>query len=237
LKLVPSATTSNLTELLQPYGLVSLGVFSPARGEKLLPDNPHNSVEQVVLVGNAGSGMWGKFTKSPEYGDGNADPLDRWSRRIGLLVAAEIGGQAIFPFEGPPYAPFQQWASRAGQAFNSPISLFIHLRHGLWHAYRFALALPGRYLEEMQCKTTVSPCITCAGQPCLGNCPVQAFSGHVYRVEECIDYLRQDSQSSCRLQGCAARHACPEAPDFRYHDDQAQFHMRAFLRSRLLPAE
>lgn len=228
---MPIANASNLGELLQPYGLVSLGVFSPEQGDEILPGNLHDHVEQVVLVGNAGSEMWEKFANSPEHGDGKADPLDRWSRRIGLAVAAGMGGQAIFPFDGPPYAPFQQWALHAGQAFNSPISLSMHLRYGLWHAYRFALALPGRYLEEMQTKTTVSPCISCAGQPCLKHCPVQAFSNGVYRVEKCVDYLLRDSDSSCRLKGCVARHACPEAPDFGYHADHARFHMKAFLRS------
>ena len=40
------------------------------------------------------------------------DPLDRWSRRLIERLARELGGRALFPFGGPPFLPFQRWASQ-----------------------------------------------------------------------------------------------------------------------------
>lgn len=226
-----------LIDFLPVYGLVSLGVFSPQADEELLPGIPPGTVRQVLLVGNAGSAMWEKFRTSPEHIDGKPNGLDRWSTRVGLELAAEVGGQAVFPFDGPPYPPFLQWASRTGQAFTSPISLSIHRQYGLWHAYRFALLFPCRSIEEMDVDETASPCESCRDQPCLRSCPAHAFSAGIYRVEECVDYLRQDAVSPCRSEGCAARHSCPEAREFHYDPEHARFHMNAFLKSRFLVPE
>jgi hypothetical protein len=229
-----SITTSRLTDMLQVYGLVSLGVFSPRADEKLLPEMPAGTVRQVLLIGNAGSAMWQKFRASAECNDGKPDGLDRWSTRAGLELAGEVGGQAVFPFDGPPYPPFLQWAARTGQVFASPVSLSIHRQYGLWHAYRFALLFPDRPIGERDDAETVSPCESCRQQPCLQSCPVQAFSAGIYRVDKCVDYLRQDAALPCRSKGCAARHSCPEAPEFHYDPEQARFHMEAFLKSRFL---
>ena len=57
----------------------------------------------------------------------------------GLVV---LGAEVVFPFEGPPYPPVLQWAEQAGQAFPSPIAMFIHGKYGLWHAFQFALQKP-----------------------------------------------------------------------------------------------
>ena len=44
------------------------------------------------------------FRASPEFGDGGADPLDRWSARvIGGLAASARRRRAVFPFGGPPW--------------------------------------------------------------------------------------------------------------------------------------
>ena len=70
-------------------------------------------IRTIVLAGMAGREGWSAFAASPEAGDGLGHPLDRWSRRIIETLAREFGGQAFFPFGGPPYWPFQQWARRA----------------------------------------------------------------------------------------------------------------------------
>jgi len=41
--------------------------------------------------------------------------------------------------------------------------------------------------------------------------------------------VRQDSDQQCMRTGCLARNACPIAPQLRYSDDQARFHMQAFV--------
>jgi hypothetical protein len=174
--------------------------------------------------------------------DGLPHPLDRWSRQIGDALAQQFDGAALYPFDGPPllphYHPFQQWASRSEALFPSPLMLRIHPQHGLWHAYRFALAFPTVDADD---RTTLSqhtdgnfqdqnPCLTCIEQPCLHACPVQAYDGQQFAVERCRAHVRQDAQQQCLSSGCLARNACPVAPHVRYAPAQARFHMQAFLR-------
>ena len=87
----------------------------------------------------AGREGWGAFAASPEAHDGLEHPLDRFSRRVIEALARDLGALALFPFGGPPYWPFQQWARRAEPVHPSPIGLLIHPRYGLWHSYRGAL--------------------------------------------------------------------------------------------------
>jgi hypothetical protein len=211
---------SAVENLLRPHGLVILG-----------------ELPETLLIGNAGSSFWSCFERSPEYSDGSPHPMDRWSKRIGLAVAAELDAQAIFPFEGPPYPPILQWAEAAGHASPSPISMFIHHEYGLWHAYRFALRfsqpLAGSFLNFGE----VSPCLSCNDQPCLAACPVHAFSESRYRVDDCVDFLASDESSACREYGCDARKACPVATEYQYGPMHARFHMDAFVKSQLAPRE
>ena len=93
----------------------------------------------VALVGNIGSSYWPEFSQSSEYRDGAANPLDRWSRRIAEEIAEMHAIAPLFPFDGPPYYPFLQWAHRAKTVATSPLGLMIHPRYGLWHSYRFGL--------------------------------------------------------------------------------------------------
>jgi ferredoxin len=185
-----------------------------------------------VLIGNAGSGMWPIFKKSQEYQDGLPHPLDRWTRRLGAKIARESGAGVIFPFDGPPYPPFQSWAEQSGEVSRSPIALSMHRRFGLWHAYRFALLLAKPLPGLTHGKSGESPCLSCSHQNCLRACPVGAFTDGAYRVRDCVDYLGEKKHTFCRQSGCAARHACPVAGEYSYEPDHAQFHMDAFVTSQ-----
>ena len=209
---------SVLKQLLEPHGLVVLG-----------------KVADRLLIGNAGSAFWSSFERSPEFEDGQPHPLDRWSERIGRSVAAELDARVVFPFQGPPYPPVLKWASESGQAFPSPISMFIHREYGLWHAYRFVLVFNEPLSELPPVPATESPCLSCPGRPCLDACPVNAFSDSGYRVGDCVEFLAADDSSDCRKAGCGARRACPYRPQFRYRPRHAEFHMTAFLKSQAKP--
>lgn len=185
---------------------------------------------EVVLLGWIGGQEWPAFASSPEASDGGPDPLDRWSRRVISALARDLDATPLFPSDGPPYRPFQQWARRAEPVFPSPLGLLIHPVHGLWHSYRGALAFaeplearPGR--EDAQ-----SPCASCAGRPCLATCPVGAFTEAGYDVDGCAAFLRTEAGADCLKRGCRARRACPVAEV--YSPQQAAFHMRAFLAAR-----
>lgn len=215
---------SELDVLLKPHDLVVLGALDGAE--------PAGRFPPLVLVGNAGSSIWPAFVESQEYNDRQPHPLDRWSKRIGLAVAAKLGADVVFPFEGPPYPPVLDWAGQAGQAHPSPISMFIHQQYGLWHAYRFVLLLREPLTGFSSNRHLASPCLSCTSQPCLSTCPVDAFTLGRYRVDDCVAYLAGDESSECREQGCRARRACPMAVDFQYRASHARFHIEAFLTSQ-----
>lgn len=215
---------SDINQLLEPHGLLVLGAFD---------ESDSNQGSCRVLVGNTGSAMWLKFRNSPEFSDGADNPLDRWSRRIGESLAKELNASIVFPFDGPPYPPFLAWAKTTGQAFPSPLSLFIHEQFGLWHAYRFALQLPTPVNGKQALPVSVSPCLSCIEQPCLGACPVDAFSAGFYGVDDCLAFLVKNESGDCRERGCRARGACPVASENQYLSEHAQFHMDAFIRSKI----
>jgi hypothetical protein len=182
----------------------------------------------LALVGNIGSSYWPRFSRAPEFGDGMTDPLDRWSRRVAAEMARDLSLQPLFPFEGPPYYPFQQWARRAEGLEQSPIGVLMHPEFGLWHSYRFALY--GVDSDSRQpAPAAISPCRDCDAKPCLHSCPVEAFDGNSYDVDRCAGYLRRHAEAECNRRGCQARYACPVAPGLRYIDAQGSFHLHAFL--------
>ena len=185
---------------------------------------------EIALVGNIGSSYWSEFSAADEFRDGAADPLDRWSRRIAESIAADFGLEPVYPFDGPPYYPFQQWARRAEGLAQSPLGITIHPLHGLWHSYRFALL--GASFDAELVEPTDSPCLSCADKPCLQACPVDAFDTTGYDAARCADYLLQTPHAECHGRGCLARLACPVAPELRYLPEQGAFHLRAFLDAR-----
>lgn len=214
-------------------GLVLRGGFGIDISDSIpLPDSGDEH-GLLLLFGQVGSDLWRYFAQSPEYNDGAADPLDRWSHRIGSSLAGKLGGRALFPFEGPPWYPFGRWAQRAERIRPSPLGILLHPQSGLWHAYRFAIVLPAsaeRLLElsRMHRASTRHACDQCTDKPCLTACPVHAFADGNYDVAACAAYLQQNEHAACHRLGCLARAACPEGRAASYEPEHRQFHMRQF---------
>lgn len=225
---------AELRAALDAHGLNVRGVVDPAPGEVPVAGESGHAAT-LVLVGNVGSAMWDHFAMSPESQDAGPDPLDRWSRRIGLELAQCFGALALFPFGGPPHHPFQRWATRAGAVAPSPLGMMIDHEFGLWHAYRFALAFPRRLRWTARPAAVASPCTSCTGRPCLRACPVTAFSVGEYRVDRCVAHLSTASGTECMGHGCLARLACPIGEASRYRAEHARFHMESFLRAQSAP--
>lgn len=208
-----------------------------ARGALRLDDHERvgdlTGVHTIVLAGFAGRDGWGAFKASAEAGDGLDHPLDRWSGRVIATLARELDANAFFPFGGPPFWPFQQWARRAEAVHPSPIGLLIHPRYGLWHSYRGALGFR-QALDVPEVAATPSPCEPCRERPCLNACPVGAFSSAGYDVAACAGHLEDAAGADCMSAGCRARRACPFGAEHAYGPDQASFTMRAFLRARVV---
>ena len=211
-------TASALDAALARHGLHVAGAFQ-IRPDDALPRKKGS----LVLISPAEPGFWPVFTASHEYRDGQPDPMDRWSRRIGDALAGDFDALALYPFGGAPFLPFYTWALRSGRAWASPIGFLVHDTAGLFISYRMALLVPWR----VPASTSTFPCDSCADQPCASACPVGAFADG-YDVAACKDHLRSPAGQDCMTQGCAARQACPLGQGRRL-PAHAAFHMRSFL--------
>ena len=211
---------SEIHEGLAAERLVLLGALHP---------EPHDGAPPgtgtLLLLGPAEPGFWAHFTSSPEWRDGRPDPVDRWSRRVIGRLACAFGAKAVFPFTGPPFAPFTAWARASGQAFPSPVGLLVHAQAGLMVSYRGALALKARLPLP---PPAASPCLSCATRPCLRACPVAALQADHYDVAVCRSYLGAEEGAACREGGCLVRRACPASVRYGRVEAQSAYHMRQF---------
>ncbi len=214
-----------LERRIASVGLTARGGFHPTPAD-MLGDLGGRPVRTVILAGFTGIRQWALFESSSEYCDGLADPLDRWSRRILDSLARQLEGRALYPFDGPPWWPFQRWARRALALHVSPLGVLIDPEYGLWHSYRGALALPTE-VELPEPALWPNPCEACESKPCLHVCPVEAVREGSYDVDACRRYVRS-SGTGCRSAGCLARRACPIGAQQAQMPVQAAFHMRAF---------
>lgn len=230
-KMTPPNIHSRMTRALDDFGLILRGGFRPGPSDQV-PDLPGGQpARAVVLIGNAGADMWHKF--APPTGH-CPDPLNRWCIDHLTPLARRFDARVVFPFDGPPWHPFQRWAERSESLEPSPIAMLLHPQFGLWHAYRAAF-LFSQELEELgfepAAKTSLQICDNCATQPCKSTCPVHAFDDNGYDVAACREHLRRPEGADCLALGCRARRACPIGQHFTYAPAQARFHMEAFLRA------
>jgi ferredoxin-like protein FixX len=221
------ATYSDVVRALQPIDLVARGGFHTC------DDGTAGTVvvtKTVVVIGNIGGTMWPKFTAERTPGP---DPLDRWTREQLVPIAETLGASFVHPSD-EPFQPFQRWAQLADDVWASPIGLLIHRDHGLWHAYRGAFLFDHEIADLPEIGRLESPCLTCADQPCLSACPVDAFGADVsgsltYDAQGCRAHVASGDAPTCLTDGCAARCACPVNADGKYERDQMEFHMAAFV--------
>lgn len=219
----------DLQAALGADGLSVRGVASFS-GDERPPGPDGRPLASVVLIGNAGGGMWPEFSRWRDNrpDGGGPDPLDRWSKAVIDPLAERYGAVAFYPSD-QPYQPFQQWAKRAEGLKASPLGMLIHPVFGLWHGYRgalgFAELLPGHLADA-----ATSPCMACVEQPCLTTCPVGAIDANGFDVTACRGHLvTREGQAVCMVHGCVARNACPVGAGYRYHQEQLRFHMAALF--------
>ena len=177
------------------------------------------------MVAPMGAAFWPHFTQSPEWTDGQPDPMDRWSLRVLTDIAHHFDGTAILPSDGPPFAPIFDWALQSGGFWQSPIQMLVHAKMGLWASIRGVLDLP---LPAPQAPAPTNPCTECAA-PCQSACPVNALSpDRPYNLQACHDFLNRPEGKDCLLHGCLARRACPAGLAYGRLAEQSEYHMRQF---------
>ncbi|CUK15084.1 hypothetical protein RUE5091_03836 [Ruegeria denitrificans] len=199
-------------------GLTVMGALHPHRVDAKQLD--HGT---LILLG-AGPSFWPALKSSPEWQSDH--PVDRWSTRVVGQLALDLGAEAHFPFGGPPYAPFIDWALKSGRTFSSPVGALVHDTVGMMISFRGAL----HFAEEFAIPEApgVSPCATCPA-PCTQTCPVGALnSQRFYDVDACHGHLSTDAGRTCMTGGCLARLSCPLSEGAGRDREQSAHHMKAF---------
>jgi hypothetical protein len=223
------ASYAQLNGLVQALGLQIHGALQPAHQPERPPVQAltHGT---LILLGT-GAEFWHRFTQSPEYHDSQPDPVDRWSARVIGALATSLDATAYFPFGGPPYTPFVNWALASGRAFTSPSQMLVHTAVGMLISYRGALHFD-QCFDIPPLPLAHSPCTTCAAKPCLNTCPAHALvDGGPYDLAACHHHLDTTAGEPCMTQGCLARRACPLSQGAGRCFEQNAHHMRYFHRS------
>ena len=216
-----SVGLSALQDRLAGERLEVMGGFAVAEGEAGFPAGTRT----LLLLGPREPGFWAHLKTAPEW-DGTADPVDRWSRRVIGRIACDLEAKALFPFGGPPYHPFYQWALRTGRVWDSPVRLLVHAGQGLMVSFRGALALKEAVAVP---PPGTKPCETCAA-PCLTACPAGAITAAGYDVPRCHAFLDQPEGADCLTGGCLVRRACPVSQSYARLPEQSAYHMGQFHR-------
>jgi len=214
-------TFEQISGAAEATGLLVMGALHPAQcGAKQLDGGT------LILLG-AGAEFWPTISASLEAQDGRPDPVDRWSTRVVGTLASQFRAQAHYPFGGPPYAPFIDWALKSGRTYTSPTGMMVHDQVGLMISYRGALHFSEEF--EIPRPQNTPPCETCVGQACIPACPVGALGGDApYDVATCHKYLDTSPGQACMMQGCATRLACPISKGAGRCHEQTALHMKAF---------
>lgn len=179
----------------------------------------------LILLGTAAA-FWEVFETSPEWTDNHPHPIDRWSTRVVEGLAQGLSATAYFPFGGPPYAPFIDWALKSGRTFTSPVGALVHDTVGMLISFRGALHFEREF--DIPALSGVSPCTDCPA-PCATACPVEALNSHAfYDVDSCHAYLNTQAGKTCLTEGCATRLACPVSAGAGRRRVQTAHHMKAF---------
>lgn len=218
----PQPGYAEVESLAAAAGLEIYGALHPAR--QPVQQLQHGT---LVLLGT-GRAFWPVLTASAEYRGGQPDPVDRWSARTVGAMAQDLGAKAYFPFGGPPYQPFVNWALASGRCFTSPSQMLVHDRAGLLISLRGALHF-NREFDIPPPPLADSPCRSCRLRPCLSACPAAALSATArYDLAACHDYLDTTAGAGCMTGGCLARLACPLSRGAGRDPAQTAHHMRHF---------
>jgi epoxyqueuosine reductase len=193
----------------------------------------------IIVVANGGGAFWQAYrayrADHPGWEQG-ANPLDDFTRitvetRImPVLDAAAVSATAVYPFvaEGPT-VNFMQLGKLVGIAGPSLLGVVVNPEFGPWIAFRAAILIdreidaPGEALD-------FDPCPSCTARSCIPACPAGAVSAAAgWNIPACLTY-RVEREAECAPR-CHARAACVLGPQYRYPDDELEYHQGRALRA------
>lgn len=213
------------------YGTVSIDRYdrsgsTPFDFRRLFPP-----VRSILLVASGGPQLWREFKKFSRghinLPEREKHPLDAWTRRriekaAKAFDAAEVPYALFYPFVTEPiWFPFGRLGELAGLGVTSPLGILVHPRYGPWFSFRGGVLLP-LDLPEEETKLQGQPCSQCP-RDCLEACVGNASDPEKDRIDfkRCIDF--RTKEIPCRST-CHARLACPVGQEYRYPDDEIEYH-------------
>jgi len=187
---------------------------------------PENKYRQLILIGSCGRKLWATIKTE---GIASADPVDDFSvRRVEAWFATQAAGtrhEIVYP--GKRAVGLQSLGELAGWHFATPFMVGINAQWGSWFAYRIALLADTDFALTAP-EAGVSPCASCAEEPCVDTCPAHAMADGRFDLQRCVGYRKQ-TNSLCRAT-CIARLACPVGSEHRYSDEQIRHHYTASMK-------
>lgn len=203
---------------LDAAGLNLQAVFALAQlpAEMRASLDPDGRYRRLILIGHGGRTLWERVKAA---GLASEHPIDDFTiAAVTDWFAAQFPDSAcalVYPGDGP--VGLQALGRLAGWHHESPFRVGVNAEWGSWFAYR-AVLLTDADLPPSAPVQGASPCVTCAGQPCVAACPAAALSDRDFSLRKCIAY-RIQPDSRCRIT-CVARTRCPVRPEHRYDDAQ-----------------
>ena len=201
-----------------------------------LPEKTHKSIQnaveinksqQLIVIGHLGQSLWDAVQK---IGVTSKDPIDNYSRSVvhEFFKAYYPDNKYQMLYPGDSMIDLQQIGKLAGWHYASPFKIGINSKWGSWFAYR-AVIIADTNFEFTQPLMTNSPCGSCSEKYCIKSCPAEALSSGVLNLNQCISYRKQ-KDSICRS-SCNARVSCPVGEEFRYLDEQIQYHYGVSMKT------
>ena len=124
----------DIAALCQKEGLEVLSGLHPEGTEHV----PEGTLTLLLL--GPDEPHFGRSFKRRQNGDGQADPMDRWSTRVITQIAQRLGGQALFPLVALRFCPFTHGHSGQGVSLNLPFNFWFMTT--AVYLFRFAVHSP-----------------------------------------------------------------------------------------------
>lgn len=201
---------------LKLQAVFNLDDLPPIIGANLWAGSAKKQYRQLILLGHAGTNLWGAIKSD---GIASDNPIDDFTIKVFQQWAAEnmAGRQYQIVYPGNAQIGLQALGKLAGWHHDSPLMVGINDRWGTWFAYRAAVLTESDFVPTPPLLSH-SPCASCVAKPCVSACPAGAMDGDDFSLEKCLGFRRQLA-SPCQS-SCLARYACPVGSEHRYEAAQ-----------------